>query len=388
MTPLWSKVCHVRGRPQDLLTSYRGSDWIRGVRVNWYYQALLLRSLVGVGRANHVRCACEFFAIQRSHDPPSAIVTMATLCRSVRLVTLPIRNNRRLAVVSRRCASSSDRSSPLNRWTAYPKSFCIGSLAGLGGSLAGMGGGFVMIPLMTMPQLLRLSQHQAHGTSLFAVMATGLAGAISYGDAVQYDAAAAVAACGMVSARLGAKATGYMSEQVLRKMLGILMLVMAPVIPAKSYLMDHYESLKQVTSEESETTTTRANVRSPEENTADPWRLLVPAMIGMVSGFLAGVFGVGGGVIVVPALTIALDVNHYQALATSLAAMTPPAAVGVYTHYTAGNVAMRVAPFLALGAFTGAYIGGRVGLATDETTLRWGFSGVLGALGVRTILKS
>lgn len=253
-----------------------------------------------------------------------------------------------------------------------------------------MGGGFVMIPLMTMPQLLRLSQHQAHGTSLFAVMATGLAGAISYGDAVQYDAAAAVAACGMVSARLGAKATAYMSEQVLRKMLGILMLVMAPVIPAKSYLMDHFDASRveavEASSDDSETR--NAIVQSPEEESADPRRLLVPAMIGVVSGFLAGVFGVGGGVIVVPALTIALDVNHYQALGTSLAAMTPPAAVGVYTHYTAGNVAMRVAPFLALGAFTGAYMGGRVGLATDETTLRWGFSGVLGVLGVRTILKS
>lgn len=256
-----------------------------------------------------------------------------------------------------------------------------------------MGGGFIMIPLMTMPQLLRLSQHQAHGTSLFAVMATGLAGALSYGDAVQYDAAAAVAACGMVSARLGAKATGYMSEQVLRKMLGILMIVMAPVIPAKSYFMDHYDSSKKQpvagagAPEDSETKV--ADVQSPEQDKSpDPWRLLAPAMIGTVSGFLAGVFGVGGGVIVVPALTIALDVSHYQALGTSLAAMTPPAAVGVYTHYAAGNVAMRVAPFLALGAFTGAFMGGRIGLATDETTLRWGFSGVLAVLGARTILKS
>jgi uncharacterized protein len=247
-----------------------------------------------------------------------------------------------------------------------------------------------MIPLMTMPQLLRLSQHQAHGTSLFAVMATGLAGAISYGDVVQYDAAAAVAACGMVSARLGAKATGYMSEQVLRKMLGVLMLVMAPVIPAKSYLMDQYDSAKlQAVEAAPEASESRsANDQSPGEKSADPWRLLVPAMIGTVSGFLAGVFGVGGGVIVVPALTLALDLNHYQALGTSLAAMTPPAAVGVYTHYTAGNVVMRVAPFLALGAFTGAYMGGRVGLATDETTLRWGFSGVLAVLGARTILKT
>ncbi len=67
------------------------------------------------------------------------------------------------------------------------KSFSIGTLAGLLGSLAGMGGGFVMIPLMTAARSslwrggLGVSQHQAHGTSLFAVGTTGLAGALGYG---------------------------------------------------------------------------------------------------------------------------------------------------------------------------------------------------------------
>jgi hypothetical protein len=61
------------------------------------------------------------------------------------------------------------------------KSFSIGSLAGLLGSLAGMGGGFVMIPMMTASRGLRLTQHQAHGTSLFAVGSTGLFGALAYG---------------------------------------------------------------------------------------------------------------------------------------------------------------------------------------------------------------
>jgi hypothetical protein len=66
-----------------------------------------------------------------------------------------------------------------------PKAFCIGSCAGFLGSLAGMGGGFVMIPLMT-SRLLQLSQHQAHGTSLFAVATTGAAGALSYSGQVDW----------------------------------------------------------------------------------------------------------------------------------------------------------------------------------------------------------
>jgi uncharacterized membrane protein YfcA len=110
-------------------------------------------------------------------------------------------------------------------------------------------------------------------------------------------------------------------------------------------------------------------------------RILPPAVIGLASGFLAGLFGVGGGAIVVPALTLCTDMNHYQALGTSLCAMTLPAMVGTTTHFSKGNVAMRIAPALALGSFVGAYTGGKMGLKTDETTLRWGFSGLMLVLG-------
>lgn len=252
------------------------------------------------------------------------------------------------------------------------KSFGIGTVAGTMGSLAGMGGGFVMIPMMT--GLLKLTQHQAHGTSLFAVMTTGLAGAVSYGDQVDYPSAAAIALTGIFSARLGAKATSVMSEKALKQALGVLMLVMAPAVPAKKYIMEKY-----ATKDSSDETL--------KEEKSMVEQLAPSAAIGMFSGFLAGVFGVGGGVIVVPALAVFTDMNHVQCLATSLAAMCLPAAAGTYAHYTAGNVAMRVAPFLAAGAFTGAYVGGQVAVKTDEATLQWGFSGLLTVLGLRTLLK-
>jgi uncharacterized membrane protein YfcA len=103
---------------------------------------------------------------------------------------------------------------------------------------------------------------------------------------------------------------------------------------------------------------------------------------------MAGLFGVGGGAIVVPALTLFTDMNHYQSLGTSLCAMTLPAMMGTYTHYTKGHVAMRIAPTLAFGSFVGAYIGGKlIGLQTNENVLRWGFSGLMLALGVSTLMK-
>jgi uncharacterized membrane protein YfcA len=253
-----------------------------------------------------------------------------------------------------------------------PTAFTIGGVAGALGSLAGMGGGFVMIPLMT-SGLLRLSQHQAHGTSLFAVAATGLAGAVSYSEHVQVESAATVAVCGVLTARLGAQMTTKLSEKILKRALGVLMLAMAPAVPLKAYIMQQHAA--------DESTKVKGEVPIAQ-------RLLPSAAIGLASGFLAGLFGVGGGTIVVPALTMATDTTHIQALATSLAAMTLPAIVGTVTHARAGNVAFRVAPALAMGAATGAFMGGQLGLKMDEITLRWGFSGLLAVLGARTLLKA
>ena len=152
------------------------------------------------------------------------------------------------------------------------------------------------------------------------------------------------------------------------------MLVIAPLVPAKAYL----GTLNTKDQPEPGDVIKPNFVR----------RIGPPAIIGLASGFLAGLFGVGGGAIVVPALTLCTDMSHYQALGTSLCAMTLPAIVGTTTHFSKGNVVMRIAPTLALGSFVGAYLGGKMGLQTDETTLRWGFSGLMLVLGVKTLTKT
>jgi len=62
------------------------------------------------------------------------------------------------------------------------------------------------------------------------------------------------------------------------------------------------------------------------------------------------------------------------------------AIVGTATHMSKGSVAMRVAPSLALGAFTGAYFGGKLGLTIPEQQLKYGFSATMVVLGLRTLL--
>ena len=254
-----------------------------------------------------------------------------------------------------------------------------------------------MIPLVDLQgdRCLRLSQHAAHGTSLFAVAATGLAGALSYGnDVVQVPEACAIALTAVVTARWGAQATLRLSGRSLKRLLGMLMLAMAPLVPAKAYYLRQREQQRQ-----QEPSQTRQDPREPDprsDNTKreDAWtyyvrqHLLAPALIGVGSGYLAGLFGVGGGTIVVPALAVATDLTHHEALATSLAAMIVPAVSGTVTHYRAGNCALAVAPVLAGGALLGAAAGAQLAMHTNERWLRWGFSGLLAALGVRTLVKA
>eukprot|EP00534_Pseudo-nitzschia_fraudulenta_P001321 CAMPEP_0201118950 /NCGR_PEP_ID=MMETSP0850-20130426/3140_1 /ASSEMBLY_ACC=CAM_ASM_000622 /TAXON_ID=183588 /ORGANISM="Pseudo-nitzschia fraudulenta, Strain WWA7" /LENGTH=255 /DNA_ID=CAMNT_0047384457 /DNA_START=176 /DNA_END=943 /DNA_ORIENTATION=- len=252
-----------------------------------------------------------------------------------------------------------------------PMSFAIGAVAGTFGSLAGMGGGFVMIPLMTSKRLLGLTQHQAHGTSLFAVATTGFAGAISYSGEVDYEVAAAIALCGMATASLGAQASSQLSGPALKKALGVFMLLIAPTIPAKEYVMPKKDETERAA-----------------EDPSFFRRYVTPAGIGCCSGFLAGMFGVGGGAIVVPALSFFTDMNHYQALGTSLCAMVPTAVAGTATHMSKGTVAMRVAPALAAGAFIGSFCGGKLGLSIPEQDLKYGFSGTMMVLGARSLFKA
>jgi uncharacterized protein len=246
-----------------------------------------------------------------------------------------------------------------------------------------------MIPLMT--TLLRLSQHTAHGTSLFAVAATGLAGAVSYGDAVQWPQAVAVSATALITSRLGARATLAMSETALKRALGYLMLAMAPAVPAKAYYLTKQPPPQQQEQpprldlvDDDPSAIAAAAVQAD-------WLLLLPAAtVGLASGYLSGLFGVGGGVIVVPALTLSCPtMTHREALATSLAAMCLPALLGTLTHYRAGNCSIAVAPFLAAGALVGAFVGGQISLRlSNEAPLQWGFCALLTVLGARTIFKA
>ncbi len=82
--------------------------------------------------------------------------------------------------------------------------------------------------------------------------------------------------------------------------------------------------------------------------------------VGLVAGVLAGVLGIGGGLIIVPALLYFFKLPILEAAGTSLAALIPPVgALGAFEYYRHGNINIAYAALIALGLFIGSYIGAR-----------------------------
>lgn len=99
--------------------------------------------------------------------------------------------------------------------------------------------------------------------------------------------------------------------------------------------------------------------------------------VGLAAGLLSGLFGVGGGTIIVPMLVLLLGFDQRLAAGTSLAAIVPTAAVGVVSYALHGSVAWIPAIILAVGAVFGAQIGTWLLARLPQNALRWGFVGFL-----------
>ncbi len=110
------------------------------------------------------------------------------------------------------------------------------------------------------------------------------------------------------------------------------------------------------------------------------------ALIGLAAGFLAGLLGIGGGVLMVPAMVLLLGFDQHVAQGTSLMVVIPAALTGSYTHHRNGRLFLRDAAILAAGGVVGAVIGAVFALSIDDDILRRLFAGFLLVIAVRMLL--
>lgn len=102
--------------------------------------------------------------------------------------------------------------------------------------------------------------------------------------------------------------------------------------------------------------------------------MIEAVLIGLAGGVLAGLLGVGGGILFVPALTLALGLGQVDAEATSLLAIIPVSVLGAYRQSRYGNVRWRDGLLVGALAIAGVTAGVAIANAVDERTLEVGFA--------------
>ncbi len=114
---------------------------------------------------------------------------------------------------------------------------------------------------------------------------------------------------------------------------------------------------------------------------------VVLLMIGLLVGALSGVIGIGGGVLIVPALVYLFGMTQHRAQGTSLAALLAPVGALAYLQYRrAGGVDHRVAAWIAAGFLIGGWFGGGWAQHISELWLRRGFGALMLGIGIKLML--
>ena len=106
--------------------------------------------------------------------------------------------------------------------------------------------------------------------------------------------------------------------------------------------------------------------------------IIIVVLIGLAAGILSGLVGIGGGIIIVPALIYILGFSQHQAMGTSLGILLLPAGIlAVLNYYKKGYVDIKIVLILFIGFLVGGWLGSKLSLGLEEGTLRKTFAVVL-----------
>jgi len=116
--------------------------------------------------------------------------------------------------------------------------------------------------------------------------------------------------------------------------------------------------------------------------------ILILIVIGIITGVMAGMLGIGGAIIMIPALVFLLGISQQTAQGTSLAVMLPPVGIiAAYNYYKAGHVNIRFAIVLAVLFLVGSYFGSKLALTIPQNVLKKIFGVLLLLVAAKMLLS-
>lgn len=226
----------------------------------------------------------------------------------------------------------------------------IGLIAGAFSALFGVGGGVVIVPLLIL--MLAYDPARATATSLAAIVVTASAAAAGHAllDNVRWTEALLIGVPAMVGVTAGIALKARISSRALTLGFAAFLVVVAGRIALGG------------------------QARGLEDPGAADFALI--ALLGITAGVVAGLFGVGGGTVFVPALVF-LGLGQLEAEATSLAAIVPVSILGTWRQGRTGMVAWHDAAVIGVASTLTAVLGALVAEAAPERALQLGFAGLL-----------
>lgn len=114
--------------------------------------------------------------------------------------------------------------------------------------------------------------------------------------------------------------------------------------------------------------------------------ILILLVIGLIAGTLSGMVGIGGGIVIVPALVYFLGFGQHEAQGTTLTLFLLPIGIlGFLNYYKAGYVDIKTALFIAVTFVAGSYFGSKLAISLDQQIVRKIFGGIILLISIKMI---
>jgi uncharacterized membrane protein YfcA len=237
----------------------------------------------------------------------------------------------------------------------------VGIAAGFLSGMFGVGGGILIVPGLVL--VAKMDQRIAHGTSLAAVLPISAASLVTYWshDHVDWRVGMCLAAGALVGAVLGTKLLHVLPHRTLAIAFAGILLVTA----IRLFLP----------------------IESGVREVLTVGHIVALVAIGVATGILAGLLGVGGGVIMVPAMMMLRHLPSAMAKGTSVSVIIPTSLMGTYRNRTKKTVDLRAAAAVGLAGIPSAIVGGWISARMSDTVSNVLFASLLLVVAVRLVLQ-
>ena len=226
----------------------------------------------------------------------------------------------------------------------------------------GVGGGIIMVPLLV---FLGFGRHNAHATSLAAIVLIGSTGAASYiysGESVP-ELGITIGIGGIVGSVIGTSLMHRFSAKTLTIAFGVVILA---------------AGIRMVSG---------ASPLSAAADFGDGLTLVIALAIGAIGGLFAGIAGIGGGLVIVPASVLLLGLTQHQAQGTSLVAIIFTSISGTLVNLRNRRVRLRDGLAVGVGGVGGSIVGSQFALGVEGRTLSLVFGFLVLFVALRTLYR-